>query len=43
MTEKERRDIAPPTQARGEKPTAPKPSPERRDLPKPKHQDPRPK
>jgi hypothetical protein len=40
----ERRDIKPPDhRTGGEKPTAPKPAPERRDLPRPKHSDPRPK
>ena len=38
----ERRDITPPPQTRGEKPTTKQPPPERRDLPKPKHTDPRP-
>lgn len=43
MTAQERRDITPPKTSRGDKPTAPKPPPERRDLPRPKHTDPRPK
>jgi len=43
MSETERRDITPPSTARGDKPTTPKPPAERRDIPRPKHTDPRPK
>jgi hypothetical protein len=38
----ERRDIKPPKQT-GQKPVAPTPRPERRDMPRPQHSDPRPK